>query len=176
MDPVLIWSISIMLSGLFLTSGWHKVTAPAYYRDLIGAYTGLPAFPADLGGRVMAFTEISIGVLLLLPASRIVVAWVAVVLLLVYSLLIASSLLRGLDMECGCSGPLARQRLSPWLLVRNSVLLTVAWGVTRPALDRGMGPGDYLVILFSSVTLMCLYLACEQLLSNRDKLVLLRGR
>jgi len=176
MDPVLIWSAAIILSGLFLTAGWHKLTAPAYYRDLIGTYLGLPPAPARLGGSLIAFTELSIGVLLLLPAFRIFAAWGAVGLLLVYSLLIAVSLLRGLDMDCGCSGPLARQHLSPWLLVRNAVLFMVAWGATQPVSDRGIGVGDYLVILCASITLMCIYLACEQLLSNRDKLALLRSR
>lgn len=176
MDPVFIWTAVILLSALLLTAGWHKTSSPAYYRELIRAYTGLPAALAGLGGKLTALTEICVAVLLLLPATRIASAWVAVALLLLYSLLITISLLRGLAMDCGCSGPLGRQRLCPWLLVRNGALLLLAWVPTHPSLNRVTGTEDYLIILCSSAALICIYLACEQLLSNRDKLVLLRSR
>lgn len=176
MDPVLIWITAIILSGLFLTAGFHKAYAPVYYRGLISGYTGLPVALAGLAGNVLALTEISVGALLLLPAYRFNAACGAMGLLVLYSLMISISLLRGLDMDCGCSGPLGRQKLSPWLLLRNGVLLLCAWVPTNPSTDRMTGPGDLLIILCSSVAVIIVYLAFEQLLSNREKLVLLRNR
>lgn len=112
----------------------------------------------------------------MLPDTRFAAACGALGLLMLYSLLIAVSLLRGLDMDCGCSGPLGRQKLSPWLLLRNGLLLLCAWLPTNPSTNRVTGFGDLLIILCSSAALILVYLAFEQLLSNRDKLVLLRSR
>ena len=172
MDPVLIWTSVIVLSGLFLSAGLHKVSAPAYYRGLISGYTGLPERLAGPAGTLLALTEISVGALLLLPAARIGTACGALGLLTLYSLLIAISL----EMDCGCSGPLGRQRLSPWLLLRNGTLLLCAWLPTNPALNRETDFRDLLIILCSSAALLFIYLAFEQLLSNREKLLVLRNR
>ena len=176
MDPVLIWTSAIVLSGLFLTAGLHKVWASAYYRGLISGYTGLSPTCAGMTGKVLALMEISTGTLIMLPDTRFAAACGALGLLMLYSLLIAVSLLRGLDMDCGCSGPLGRQKLSPWLLLRNGLLLLCAWLPTNPSTNRVTGFGDLLIILCSSAALILVYLAFEQLLSNRDKLVLLRSR
>lgn len=176
MDPVLIWTCAIVLSGLFLTAGLHKAYAPAYYRGLISGYTGLHPALAGLSGKALAFIEITVGALILFPVARTAGAWCMLGILSLYSLLIAISLLRGLDMDCGCSGPLGRQKLSPWLLLRNGVLLLCAWAPTNPSTNRVIGFEDLLIILCSSAALIFVYLAFEQLLSNRDKLVLLRSR
>ena len=176
MDPVLIWTAAIILSGLFLAAGLHKACAPSYYRGLISGYTGLPVTLAGLAGNVLALTEISVGALLLLPDCRFNAACGAMGLLVLYSLLISISLLRGLDMDCGCSGPLSRQKLSPWLLLRNGMLLLCAWVPTNPSTERMTGVGDLLIILCSSAAVIFVYLAFEQLLSNREKLILLRNR
>lgn len=176
MDPVLIWISVIVLSGLFLSAGLHKACAPAYYRGLISGYTGLSSGLAGLAGNLLALTEISIGASLLWPPARIAAAGSALGLLLLYSLLITVSLLRGLDMDCGCSGPLGRQKLSPWLLLRNGMLLLCTWLPTNTPANRATGLGDLLIILCSSAALIFVYLAFEQLLANREKLVLLRNR
>ena len=176
MDPLYHWSVAIMMSALLFSVGWHKFNSPAYYRDLIGRYTGVHAMLAAAAARVLAVVEISAAILLLLPGTRVAAAWGVTGLLSVYTLLIAVSLWRGLDMDCGCSGPLARQRLSPWLLLRNAVLLLLAWMLTLPGSGRALGVTDCLVILCAGFTLLCIYLACEQLLSNRDKLILLRSQ
>ena len=176
MDPVLIWTSTLILSGLLLTAGWHKSTAPGYYRDLIAAYTGMPGTPAALARCGVVVTELAFGLLLLLPASRITAAWATLGLLVSYSGLIAVSLARGLNMDCGCAGPHRKLKLSPWLLFRNAVLIGLAWLLTYPQSSRVIGVGDMLVVLLSSSVSILIYLTFEQLLSNQDGLVLLRNR
>jgi uncharacterized membrane protein YphA (DoxX/SURF4 family) len=175
-DPVLIWTAAILLSGLFLSAGWHKTGSPAYYRDLISGYTGLPAAWAGVARNGVALVELAAGILLLVPASRNAAAWGAFGLLSGYSLVISVSLARGLEMDCGCSGPNGGLKLSPWLLFRNLVLIMSAWLLTYPASNRLTGLVDCLIILCSSAALILIYLAFEQLLSNREKLALLRNR
>lgn len=176
MDPVLVWTCAIVLSGLFLSAGWHKSIAPAYYGDLISAYTGLPVAVARITGCVVAIVEISFGLLLLLPAPRMGAAWATLGLLLLYTGLIGVSLARGLNMDCGCAGPHRRLKLSPWLLLRNALLIMFAWLLTYPPSNRTTGVSDLLVVLFSSSVSILIYLAFEQLLSNWDRLALLRSR
>ena len=176
MDPVLIWTSAIILSGLLLTAGWHKSAAPGYYRDLISAYTGMPASLAAPARCGVVLLELASGLLLLLPASRMIAAWATLGLLLSYSGLIAVSLARGLNMDCGCAGPHRRLKLSPWLLFKNAVLIGLAWLLTYPQSSRVIGVGDMLVVLLSSSVSILIYLTFEQLLSNQDGLVLLRNR
>lgn len=175
MDPVLIWSGSIVFFLLFLSAGVHKITAPAYYRGLIGRYLPLPPVPAGVAGSVAGITEISTGILILLPVSRPVAAWCALALLLAYFLLIMTGLLRGLDMDCGCSGPLGRQKLSVWLLFRNLVLAAGVWLLTMPSTSRLTGVADIMIVVCSSAALIMIYISFEHLLANQEKLASLRS-
>ena len=176
MDPVLLWTAAIVLSGLFLTAGWHKLVLPGYYRDLIAGHVRMPAAFTEFVRIVLLITEISTGLLLLLPATRPLAAWSALGLLLLYSLLITVGLIRGLDLDCGCSGPRAGLILSPWLLLRNMGLILVAWMLTLPASNRFTGIEDCLIVIFASSTLGLIYLSYEHLLANSEKLTLLRHR
>lgn len=176
MDPVLLWTCAVGLSGLFLSAGWHKTAAPAYYRDLISTYTGLPAAAAEIARHGAALGELLVGLLLLLPVSRMAAAWAALGLLVLYTVLIAVSLARGLNMDCGCAGPYRKLKLSPWLLFRNAVLLGLAWLLTRSPSNRATGIEDLLIVVFASAVSVLIYIAFEQLLSNQDRLALLRNR
>jgi len=175
MDPVLLWSGAIALSLLFLSAGLHKIRSPEYYRDLIVRYVRLPLALAGAAGFMAGVIEICTGLLLLLPATRILGAWWAVGLLLAYFFLMTAGLVRGLDMDCGCSGPLGSQKLSGWLLFRNLILTMMAWLLTIPSSSRLTGAIDIVIVLCASVVLIAIYLSFEQLLSNREKLTWLRS-
>lgn len=174
MDPVIIWSASILLSILFIVSGWHKINAPEYYRDLIQKYVPISKPLATIAQTLLGILEIGTGFLLFVPVTRPDAALIAVALLLCYLLLIAISLIRGLDMDCGCSGPVNEQKLSPWLLPRNAGLVMMAYLLTLTQSHRLLGIADALLILVVCTVSLCIYLSFEQLLVNQNKLILLR--
>ncbi|MFQ5659722.1 MAG: MauE/DoxX family redox-associated membrane protein [Gammaproteobacteria bacterium] len=176
MDPVLTWIATLLTSLLFVSAGWHKLSAPDYYRVLIRKYIAVPESLAVAAQIFLGLVEVAAGLFILLPALRQAAAWVAMTLLIFYFLLIALSLLRGLNMDCGCSGPLNKQRLNPWLLFRNAVLAAVAFLLTQPVSDRMLEFSDYMVIGIASLVAMLTYVSFEQLLTNEEKLLLLRRR
>lgn len=176
MDPVAVWIASILTALLFISASGHKLIAPEYYRTLIMQYVPVTKMIATAIQLVLGLAELGIGMLMLLPMARQQVAWLAVALLVFYLLLIAVSLLRGLDMDCGCSGPLNKQKLSPWLLFRNVVLIIVALMATTPVTDRMLGLADNLLILLVSSAAILIYISFEQMLVNQEKLMLLRSQ
>jgi len=176
MDPVVIRIACILTALLFISAGGHKLSAPEYYRTLIMKYVPVPKMIAKAIQLVLGLAELGMGMLMLLPMARQQVAWLAVAFLVFYLLLIAVSLLRGLDMDCGCSSPLNKQKLSPWLLFRNVVLIIVALMATTPATDRMLGWSDNLLILLVSSAAILIYISFEQILVNQEKLILLRSQ
>lgn len=174
MDPVIIWIGSILIAALFITAGWHKLNHPDYYRVLIMKYIPMPGSWSVRVQWLVGSAEIAIACFIILPATRQLSAWMAVGLLIFYSLLLAISLLRGLDIDCGCSGPFNKQRLSPWLLLRNTLLTGIAFMATWQPVERLLGFQDYLLIGLASMVAVFIYISFEQLLENQEKLSLLR--
>ena len=175
MDPVVLWCVAIAYAALFLSAGLHKVGTPEYYAGVINKHIPLPPAWLPMAVAGTAIIEICTGMLFLHPLSRQPAAWCALGLLLVYLAVITAGLLRGLDVDCGCSGPLHGQKLSNWLVCRNLVLAVGAWIMTVPSTGRVMGMADIVIIVCSSVVLIMLYISFELLLVNRDKLILLRS-
>ncbi len=175
MDPVLYWMAVISIALLFLGAGWHKLQSPAYYRVLIQKYVPVSPGLAAAGQTAVGLVETGIAIGILIPQLRVIAAWLAAAVLFLYLLLMLVSLLRGLDMDCGCSGPVARQKITPWLLLRNAVLAGVAVIITLPVTDRTVGLADGLVITLAALVTVLCYISLEQLLANRDQLVSLRN-
>lgn len=97
-----------------------------------------------------------------------VLAAVALVLLLgLFSGAIAINLIRGrTDIDCGCFGPVLRQKLSGWLLLRNLALIVLAAAVALPEASRSIHPLDGVTIAFGAATLTMLYVSANYAIGN----------
>src|SRR5208282_234457 len=96
---------------------------PAVFINLLAL--GLPPF------------EIGCGLLLLGPASRRVGALAVAITTAMFFIALASALLRGLTLDCGCFGIGAPSRLRMWLeLVLDLVLFSGALFVFLPSIGR----------------------------------------
>lgn len=170
MPDVLSFGIAFFVAWLLGMSAWHKFRSPAFYRSLVSAYLGGLALPPSLV-TALAAAEAALAVLLLLPASRALALSCAAGLLLAYALLMASKLLEGRrDLRCGCAGPAADVLLSPALVLRNLVCA----GLCLAAIPLSPGPFGALVTLvaalFVAAFLSLMYLCCEQLISNAQRM------
>jgi hypothetical protein len=175
MDPVYSWTITVFLTGLLVTSGGHKLSSPVYYQDLIRKYIPVNHVTSIVLQYGLGIIEIGVGFLLLNPGSRSLAAVVAAFLFFIYLALIASSLIRGIDMDCGCSGPLGKQKVSPWLLSRNSILIVLSASLALPLQQRATGMMDIIMILCACFVTTFIYISCEKVLVNQQKLNQLRG-
>lgn len=98
-------------------------------------------------------------------------------LLLVYMLAMAKQLWQGkLDMDCGCAGPAGSVKVSPALLLRNSVfigLLLVC--LMDPFRAAALNINHWFVATPMAVLLILINQSSEQLLANAQKLKLLKA-
>lgn len=177
MDLVFVVIATLFISFLFVVAGWQKLRTPRYYASVIHEYQ----LPLVTGNEVIAIaiglTELCIGLLLLIPVSRGLAAWFALLLLLIYAIAIGINLLRGrTSIDCGCSGPAAtKQKLSAWLLLRNGLLMVITITAGMTPLSRELIWFDMVVIVFAASLAFLVYAGTEQLIANSTRLRILRG-
>jgi uncharacterized membrane protein YphA (DoxX/SURF4 family) len=136
----------MVLGGLFIMAGFMKLG------DHRGTYDAVNAFHLGFGepvlqvlSRVVPWTELLTGVLLVLGLWARGAAVVSILMMGAFMAGIASVMWRGLDVNCGCFGKLklfcGDQPMGWCHLIRNSVmacagLLILVMGPGAPALDN----------------------------------------
>jgi putative oxidoreductase len=92
----------LVIGGIFLCAGIVKISYPAAFAGSIAAYRVLPWFGNYLAAAVLPWLEVICGVLLITGWRTRGAAAVVTVLLLVFMTALASTIVRGLDIDCGC--------------------------------------------------------------------------
>ncbi|MFM7274544.1 MAG: MauE/DoxX family redox-associated membrane protein [Gammaproteobacteria bacterium] len=142
--PVAALALALALACLLITAGVSKISRPSRAAAAIDAYALFPAGAGRWLWLPVASLEIGIGIALLFPDSRALVAFLSAALFAGYALLIARVVWRGeSDFDCGCSGGAAELRPSYSLAVRNVVLACAALA-TLQARTRDLLPEDWL--------------------------------
>jgi len=129
-DPIIFFatSVRLCLGLLFVTSGASKLLRQSSIRHVIAQYRLLPpdsVAPAALG---LAIGEIGVGLLLMLsflPALAAPAIVSAAALLCLFSAAVASALLRGVVVPCGCSLILNGHVVTWATFARNQALLAL---------------------------------------------------
>lgn len=159
-------ALVVFFLWLLATAALHKLRYPHYYAGLLRGYLG----KGPLTGRPLVYLFSVLELLLaaglcaapLRPAAFVGIA----VLLTVYLAGMSRQLAAGRrDMRCGCAGPDSDLRITPALLVRNTVLVAAALAGALPVTGAGMLFNAALCGLF----LILAYLCSEQLLLNAQR-------
>lgn len=175
MDPVVERTLLSALALLFLVAAAHKLRAPSAFRDQLANYRLVPKCATHATAAAVVAGELTTGLAFLAPALRLAASSAALVLLFGYSFAIALNLVRGRrDIDCGCSGPALRQPLTPWLLVRNAVLIGIAAVCLAPVRGRTLIWVDTVTVLGGVSVLAALYAASNRMLANAPALLRLR--
>ena len=126
----------LFLAGLFIYAGLPKLLAPQAFALVVFRYHLLPDDLVNTAALLLPWLEICAALALLLPAWRTAGAlWLAGLLGLTTAA-IALSLVRGLDIDCGCfTLRPGRSHIGLWNLARNGALiaLTLWAGWSKPA-------------------------------------------
>lgn len=164
-DPLLQTVLAGSLALLFAAAARHKWRDLGDFAARLGAYRLLPRPLVSAAAPGLALLETVLAVTLLVPAARRGAGVAACLLLALYGGAIAVNLRRGRSrIDCGCSaGP---QFLSPWMLLRNGLLVLAAGLVVLPPAARSLDVIDLLAGLLGLVLLAGLYLAGEYLLAR----------
>ncbi|MFN8534566.1 MAG: MauE/DoxX family redox-associated membrane protein [Dehalococcoidia bacterium] len=95
----------LIVGALFVLAGITKIVAPGSFSAALVAYGILPISLVYWVSLLFPWVEVTIGSLLIIGLFTRFAAWTAIGLLLMFCVLIAQALLRGLSLEdCGCFG------------------------------------------------------------------------
>ena len=170
-DPALNLIAALVLSYVFVLAGLHKCRAPAAFAATLANYRILPEGLARQGVYLVPVAEIMTGVALLIPATVQLAALSAGGLLCVYIAAIGINLLRGRrNIDCGCGGPAQKQTISEWMIVRNGLLLVLAFIAGSRVEPRALLWFDWLTIILATVMGCLFYNIINRLLVNKDLL------
>jgi hypothetical protein len=128
MMATLSWALTWFAGAVFLHSAWSKWSVPEAFVPLVSRYLGRSVSIA--GVRVIALLEGAIAMAALLPATSSLGAFVVALMLLSYAFAMARLWYQGVrDMRCGCGGPASETRIGPALMVRNTLLALLLFGI-----------------------------------------------
>jgi uncharacterized membrane protein YphA (DoxX/SURF4 family) len=136
--------VRVLLGGIFLVAGVSKLGHAAEFAQQIAAFRLLPQPVIAPMALLLPFLEILLGGYLVIGLFARAAAWIAALLLLVFDAAIASAVVRGMTLNCGCFGT-HDTTVTTWAEVaRDAVFVVLAVFVAlRPpgmlALDRRIG-------------------------------------
>src|SRR5580692_10012007 len=122
----------IVLAAVFVIAAIAKLRQPwLLFAASIDTMQLLPEPAVLFVARVLPWTELVLGILLLFGIKMRYIAPFATVLLLVFFTVMVKSYLGGLEIDCGCFGP--GEALGPKTLARDGALLLLSGWVTFEA-------------------------------------------
>ena len=131
---ILAWLARLILAGVFIVAAAPKLADPAAFALSIANFRVFPDALANVLAVVVPAIEVT-GALALLTPWRRGAALLLGGLLLAFTVLLALSLARGLDLDCGCFGGAPDQQaapIGPLHLLRNAGLLALTALVLAP--------------------------------------------
>jgi putative oxidoreductase len=132
-------AVSMAMAGIFIYAAIDKIRDPLQFADSVAAFGILPAVFVSLLALALPPFEIACGLLMLAPRTRRIGALAITLLSAVFFTALASAVLRGLTLDCGCFGAGAPSRPRMWVeLVLDMVLFASALfiylrSITRPS-------------------------------------------
>jgi putative oxidoreductase len=115
--------LSLALAAIFVYAGIDKIREPLQFADNIAGFAILPAMFTNLLALTLPVFEIVCGVLLLVPLTRRVASLAIALTCMVFFTALASAILRGLTLDCGCFGVGAPSRSKMWMELGLDLLL-----------------------------------------------------
>ena len=124
-NSFLLLLLRLVVGFIFIYAGGEKISNPDTFAESIANYQLLNTFFITLTAVILPWIEIFAGVLLLCGAATRENAGILSVLLFVFIIAGIVSLLRGLDIDCGCFGS-ASTKIGITKIIENLLLLGAA--------------------------------------------------
>jgi putative oxidoreductase len=132
---VLHWLCRLILAGIFLYSGYVKIQEPLQFAVAIAGYKLVPEsfiFPL---ATYLPWLEIALGLGILIGWKIRYFSLAAAALLLFFIVVLAITIGRGIEANCGCFS--LDERISPKTIARDSLILIPAlYLMAEPRLRR----------------------------------------
>lgn len=132
LHPAIVWTIRLLLAGLFLLAAFGKILNPQDFATVIRKFHVLPRDWSNIPAIVLPWIEAVAALLLIFgPWRRAGLLWLGG-MLAGFILLFVWALSTGIDVDCGCFGELGSYmwllagKVGPGSILRNLVLLGMA--------------------------------------------------
>lgn len=120
--PLVLWIFRLAAGAVFIWAGLLKVADPLEFAQDIANYHVFSRNLSFLIALVLPWLEILCGILVIVGIFRMSSSLLLSCLLSLFLVLIAVTLIRGLDVECGCFGSIGRH-VDFRLLITDFILL-----------------------------------------------------
>jgi uncharacterized membrane protein YphA (DoxX/SURF4 family) len=129
----------VILGVLFVYASWHKIAAPGDFAQIISNYQILPETLINPAAILLPWIELVCGICMLMGFLVRGSALILSLLLLIFISAMAYSLLRGLDVTCGCFNLHSQGAANEGLTIaRDTLLMAMAlWILWRPGKIKG---------------------------------------
>ena len=127
--------LRVFLGGMLIYSSIHKVQSPDAFAIAIRGYKMLPFEITNLFALSVGWSELVIGLMLILGVMTRQAAAGTFLLLLSFTIAIATTIVRGIAVDCGCFGSEGGDQTGYPLVFRNIFLILGALIVMR--FDKG---------------------------------------
>lgn len=116
-------ALRLFIGGMFIYAAWDKVVDPYAFAVSIRAYKIIPFALSNFAALAISWSELIAGIMLVLGVLPRKAAGAIFVLLVVFIAAIATTLVRGMVIDCGCFGSEGGASTTWLLIVRNVALL-----------------------------------------------------
>lgn len=123
--------LRVLLGVVFIYSSADKVIDPARFAVAVRGYELLPPQLTNLFALVLAWAELLAGVMLVLGVYTRKAAAAVLLLLVIFVVAIATTIVRGMIIDCGCFSNEGGAKTGYWLIARNIFLIAVSLVVMR---------------------------------------------
>ncbi len=123
--------LRLLLGGMFVFAAWDKVMHPQQFAISVRAYQIVPLNFSNLFALALPWSELVAGTLLIVGFLTRKAAGAAFVMLTMFIVAIATVIVRGMVIDCGCFGSENGSSTGPILIARNIALMTAAFLVMR---------------------------------------------
>jgi uncharacterized membrane protein YphA (DoxX/SURF4 family) len=119
-------SLRVGLGMVFLYAGVLKISDPTAFAGSVAAYKVLPYFMNYLVASTIPWVEALCGLLLIIGYRVKATAGIVATMNMLFIVLLASTIIRGLDIDCGCFRQ-GGDKTSAWVaILRDILFLSVA--------------------------------------------------
>lgn len=171
-DAILGNAVALFILWMFVSAGYSKLLPSHrdYYLQIFDGYGINSSLLASSLIYCVGTLEVLTGFFVISPPLRTTGLVMAGFTLLAYMLLMVYQLRQGKSgMECGCSGPNSGIQLSPLLLIRNIVLITLL-PIALNTTETGWDFQSWLLSTMTALMLVLTSLSVDQLLRNTQKI------
>ena len=123
-NKYLSFAFRIILGAIFIVASYDKILNPAEFAITIDNYHIVPQVFINISAIVIPWLEFNCGLLLIIGVFNRASALTLIFLNVTFVFMLASALIRGLDINCGCFG--TGSAVSLWRIIEDLILLALA--------------------------------------------------